>query len=361
MKDKFCLIYHEKFKEYGFGKDHPFGKERFDLLLKFLKKYFKKKPLFKPKPIKDKDLFLICEKEYISFNKKFFQRAKEGFLFDPNFSRFHSLDNLPTLGCGNLDLGARYILGGVKLAGKLIFEKKFQKVITFGGLHHSKRNFGEGFCIYNDVAFLAKFLIGKYRLERILILDTDAHAGNGTKEYFYREKKVLFIDIHQDPKTLYPGEGFIKEMGEGEGRGYTINIPLPPYAGDKCFRLVFEKIVEPVVLKFRPQIIIRNGGADPHFSDPLTSLSLTLSGFKMIGQKIRKLAEICGEREIDLFGSGYHKEIFPYSWLSLISGLLKKEIKFKKSTEKIKEKEKVIKETQMIIKEIKERFKKYWF
>ena len=93
-------------------------------------------------------------------------------------------------------------------------------------MHHARRSYGAGFCIYNDVALCARNLIQKYNLERILILDTDAHAGDGTCEIFYEDPRVLFMDLHQDPHTLYPGTGFAHEIGADNGKGYTANVPM---------------------------------------------------------------------------------------------------------------------------------------
>jgi acetoin utilization protein AcuC len=164
-------------------------------------------------------------------------------------------------------------------------------------------------------------LIDKYNLDRILILDTDAHAGNGTSEYFYGDRRVLFIDLHQDPRTLYPGTGFAHQIGLGSGEGFTINIPMPVYAGFDSYQSVLDEIVHPVVEEFRPQIIIRNGGSDPHFNDGLTNLGLPVKGFRMIGEKVREMAKICNGKVIDLIASGYNKEVLLYGWLALISGL----------------------------------------
>jgi len=188
-------------------------------------------------------------------------------------------------------------------------------------MHHAKPNYGEGFCIYNDVAFCARYLQHQYKLDRILILDTDAHAGNGTADYFYDDPTVLLIDLHQDPRTLYPGTGFTDQVGSGSGRGFTINVPLPVYSGHESYKLVFEEIVQPVAEEFKPQIIIRNGGSDPHVSDGLANLGLQVKDFTMIGEKVREMARLCDDREIDLIGSGYNREVLPYAWLALVCGV----------------------------------------
>jgi acetoin utilization protein AcuC len=145
--------------------------------------------------------------------------------------------------------------------------------------------------------------------------------GNGTADYFSSDPRVLLIDLHQDPSTIYPGTGFASEIGSGAGIGKTVNVPLPVNAGNDSYKYVFEQIVEPLAKEFQPEIIIRNGGSDPHFNDGLTSLGLTIAGFKMIGEKVRQISEVCDGKVIDLVASGYHRGILPYAWMALIAGL----------------------------------------
>ena len=223
---------------------------------------------------------------------------------------------------GKIEEAARLIVGQAKMACDLVQSGQYQKVISIGGgMHHAKRRFGEGFCIYNDVAFAALYLIEKYQLERVMVLDTDAHAGNGTAEYFRANPKILFVDIHQDPRTIYPGTGLLPISEQMQGRGFTVNIPLPVHAGNASYLKAFDEIVLPLTKEFKPQIIIRNGGSDPHFNDGLTYLGMTIAGFRMMGDKVREMTEICQGKQIDLIASGYNKTILPYAWLSLISGI----------------------------------------
>lgn len=358
------IFYHKNLKEYNFGIEHPFQGERFEVFIKFLKaKIGDNLKILEAEPATKDDLLLICKKDYIDFVEKYYKNCSEGKIFDERAFNFLSPDNIPSSKSGNVALANKVIIGQVKNGCDLILEDKYRKIVVLGGgLHHAKPSFGEGFCVFNDVAFAAKYLIEKYNLKRILILDTDAHAGNGTKEYFYRDNRVLFIDVHQDPRTLYPGTGFIEEIGEGEGKGFTLNIPLPPYSGRDSYDIVFKEIIEPVVYKFKPQIIIRNGGSDPHFSDRLTQLGLCLSDFLMIGREVRKMAEICSGKVIDLIASGYNEQVLPYAWFALIAGLfdLKVDIEepivmppqFKNNSG--------LGETKRIIKKIKDIFKDYW-
>ena len=116
----------------------------------------------------------------------------------------------------------------------------------------------------------------------------DVHAGNGTMDIFWNDPRVLFVDFHQDPRTIYPGRGFLDEIGENRGKGYTVNVPLPRYTNDHEYAYALDKVFKPLVEQFEPQVIIRNGGSDPHFADRLGSLNLTYKGLKNIGKTVGK-------------------------------------------------------------------------
>ncbi len=361
-----AILYRDELKEYDFGPGHPFRSDRYDIFPEFLKENLPKEVNYRvlqAKPTTDKDLALICQEDYINFTKNYFKARNSGRKANGHFSQYHSNDNFPPIRPGKLEEAARIIIGQAKLACDLVQKGDFSKVISLGGgMHHAKENFGEGFCLYNDVAFAGKYLLEKHGLKRILILDTDAHCGNGTMEYFYQEPKVLFVDIHQNPATLYPGTGFLDQTGQGKGRGLTINVPLPMFAGNDSYQLVFEEIVEPLTKEFKPQIIIRNGGSDPHFADELTQLGLTVEGFRMIGEKARKMATICEDKVIDMIGSGYNKKVLPLSWLALICGLtgLKSKIEEPIPVPERFQKDPSLGETKKVVAEVKKNLKDYW-
>jgi acetoin utilization protein AcuC len=364
MKEKTALIYNPEVKKYSFGKYHPFTSDRFENFLNFLKKnlpdfknYFEK---IIPESATDEDLSLFHTKDYIKAVKE----ASKGKIL-PNILEYVSADNLnPSTAYlpRGIDKASRIAVDSSLLAGELVLRREFKKAVALGGgLHHAKKNYGEGFCIYNDVVISAKNLLNK-GVKKILILDTDAHAGNGVSEAFYNENRTLFIDLHQDPRTIYPGTGFLNEIGEEKGKGFTINIPLPPGASDLAFQYCFEKIIFPVAEEFKPELIIRYGGSDPHFSDGLTHLGLTLDGFRMIGKKVKELAnEVCNDKEVDLIASGYNPEILPLAWTALISGLLNLPIEIKETDKELAPSpDSKLKEVKEIVKELKKHLKKYW-
>jgi len=362
----FAILYRRELSEYDFGPGHSFRGDRYDIFPQFLHENLPQDhnyQILKAEPATDEDLLLICQKEYIDFTQDYYRAANLGLSYPDQFSRFHSGDNMPRGKPGKLEEAARLIIGQAKMACDLVQGGEFKKAVSIGGgMHHAKPAYGEGFCIYNDVAFCGLYLMQEYELERILILDTDAHAGNGTSEYFYGEPRVLFIDLHQDPRSLYPGTGFAHQTGSGSGKGFTINIPMPVYAGYDSYQLAFKSIVEPVTQEFNPQIIIRNGGSDPHFADGLTSLGLPVKGFRMIGEKVREMAKVCDGKAVDLIASGYNEKVLPYGWLALISGLGGIELKMEEP-EPIPQRfstEPSFAETEKVIEEVKRQLKDYW-
>jgi acetoin utilization protein AcuC len=158
-------------------------------------------------------------------------------------------------------------------------------------------------------------------MKKVLIVDYDVHAGNGTSDIFYYDPTVLFVDLHQDPRTLFPGTGFIEQVGADEGFGHIVNIPLPPGTSDETYLNAFDEIVEPLASEFKPDIILANGGGDAHFTDSLGDLNLTADGFFRLSKKLSKISEkVCGGRLILMLASGYNK-FLPLCWYALICGM----------------------------------------
>ena len=144
--------------------------------------------------------------------------------------------------------------------------------------HHASSDMYGGFCLLNNAAITAMHIMER-GLKKIAIVDWDAHAANGTMKIFYSSPNVLLISIHRDPADFYPHEGFIHQIGRGEGTGYTINIPVPKGSGDKEYDLIFENFVDPLLKDYNPDFIIVENGFDPHFSNKNIGLNLTTRGF----------------------------------------------------------------------------------
>lgn len=361
---KIAILYHNQLKNYDLGEGHPFRGDRFEIFLNFFKKRFKKFEdrfnLIQPSLATDKDLELVHEKDYIQFVKE----SSEG-RWHSHIFRYVSKDNIdPSTGNipQGIDKATRIIVDSSILGAELVIKEKFKKAIGIGGgLHHAKPNFGEGFCFYNDVAISVRYLQKKYKLKRILILDTDAHAGNGTEEIFYSDPEVLFIDLHQDPRTIYPGTGFITEIGDKKGKGFTVNLPLLPGSGYESYHYIFEEVIIPLAREFQPELIIRYGGSDPHYLDELTNLGLNLKGFKMIGKMFNLMAEeLCEGKSIEFLVSGYNLKVLPFAWSALISGSLGLDVELSDFQEDPLLKDYNFLETKNMVSELKNLLKRYW-
>jgi acetoin utilization protein AcuC len=362
-----AILFRDELKEYDFGPGHPFRGDRYESFPPFLQSRLSPDRHYRiltAEAATEEDLLRICDLDYIQFNRDYFQAASSGWIgYYENFSRYQSLDNKPIGTPGKLNDAARLIVGQAKMACDLVQGNQYRKVISIGGgMHHAKRRFGEGFCIYNDVAFAALYLIDHYQLNRIMVLDTDAHAGNGSSEYFHDNPKILYIDIHQDPCTIYPGTGFVSDIGIDKGRGFTVNIPLPIHAGNASYMMAFDQVILPLAAEYKPQIIIRNGGSDPHFDDGLTYLGMTVAGFRAMGDKVREMAEVCQGKEIDLIASGYNQTVLPYAWLALLGGIADFPITVEEpvSIPKQFERDLVLAETEKVLGEVKKYHCDYW-
>jgi acetoin utilization protein AcuC len=362
-----AILYRDELKEYDFGPGHPFRGERFKSFMSLLEKRLPPDDYYQirtAEPATTEDLLKICDQDYIDFTREYFHAAHGGWVgYYENFNRYHSLDNKPMGIPGNVEEAARLIVGQAKEACDLVQRDQYKQVVSIGGgLHHAKRRFGEGFCIYNDVAFAGVYLVENYQLERVMVLDTDAHAGNGTAEYFRASPNILYVDIHQDPRTMYPGTGFISDIGVDAGKGLTVNIPMPVRAGDASYLKVLDEIVLPLATEFKPEIIIRNGGSDPYYDDGLTHLGMTIAGFRMMGEKVHEIAEICQGKQIDLLTSGYNESILPFAWLSLVSGLadLPVAVEEPKPIPAQLQIDLVLPQIENVIKEVKTHLRQYW-
>ena len=355
------VLYSDELKNYDFGPGHPFRGDRFERFRTYFHETLEKSGIFEvvmnDELASDADLLLSHQVDYI----RTVEKASNGMPI-PDLWRFQSGDNINPQ-TRNFPIGiekaARVIVKNALLACDFVQKRRFEKAISLGGgLHHAKPRYGEGFCIYNDVVIAARHLIERHGLDRILILDTDAHAGNGTCDAFYSDHKVLFIDLHQ--KFIYPGTGYEDDIGESKGKGFTVNIPLPAYAGDEAYRLVFDEIVSPLAEEFTPQIIIRNGGSDPHPSDEITQLGLTLEGFKFIGSRVREMAEICDGKEVDLIVSGYKPEVLARAWTALFSGLTDVEVKLEESIPLRIKSNQALEKVESTVETVKRNIHPYW-
>jgi acetoin utilization deacetylase AcuC-like enzyme len=173
--------------------------------------------------------------------------------------------------------------------------------------HHAERERAMGFCLLNHVAIAAHALRDDAGLARIAIVDWDVHHGNGTQQLFYEDPNTLYLSTHQYP--FYPGTGAADETGRGKGVGGTVNLPLPAGAGDAEYGQVFDELIVPVLLEFRPDLLLVSAGFDAHEREPLASMNLTTGAYRLFAGRLRAVAEeTCSGRLVIALEGGYDLE-----------------------------------------------------
>lgn len=171
-----------------------------------------------------------------------------------------------------------------------------------------------GFCDINNEAVMVEYLRQVHGVKRLAIVDTDVHHGDGSQEIFWHDPDVLFISFHQDGRTLYPGSGFMDELGGPLAYGTTINIPMNPRTTDEGIHYILDNLVLPILDEFKPDIVINSAGQDNHYSDPLANMSFTAQGYAVLNQKLRP--------DIAVLEGGYSVETaLPYINMGIIMAM----------------------------------------
>lgn len=181
--------------------------------------------------------------------------------------------------------------GGAITAAKLVMEKKEDRAFALvrpPGHHAMKVVHGaRGFCNINIEAVMVEYIREHYGQKRIAIVDTDCHHGDGSQDIYWNDPNTLYISIHQDGRTLYPGSGFVDEVGGPNAIGKTVNIPLPPQTSDEGFLYVLEKVILPILDDFKPDLIINSAGQDNHYTDPITNMRFSARGYARLNELLR--------------------------------------------------------------------------
>lgn len=189
--------------------------------------------------------------------------------------------------------------------------------------HHAEPGRGMGFCVFNNVGITAQYLRDKYQLRRILVLDFDAHHGNGTQELFYGTNEVLFISLHQ--RGIFPFTGEATEVGEGKGEGYTINIPVFPQFGDVEYTFLLGRILQSVVEQYLPQVILVSAGYDAHKDETISGTLLSTEWYGLVTSMLKQYAhEVCESRLLMILEGGYNPVSLEASVLTTFESLLAK-------------------------------------
>ncbi|MGK2955259.1 MAG: histone deacetylase family protein [Solirubrobacterales bacterium] len=184
--------------------------------------------------------------------------------------------------------------------------------------HHATGTRAMGFCLFNNAAVAARYAAEQHGFERVAILDWDVHHGNGTQDILYNDPGALFISLHQWP--LYPGTGWLDEVGLGEGKGFTVNLPMPPSSGDREYLEAMEQVVEPILEAYDPELLIVSAGQDAHGADQLSNQLISTVGYNAMAEAASGFAKRKGIGLVALHEGGYNLATLPQLDHAILAG-----------------------------------------
>ena len=312
-----CRVIHSpEYGRYDLGPEHPFSPVRGRMLLELLEALGVELDPVRPDPLRPEALLAVHEKAYVD--------AVEA------ASRGESLDDPGRWGLGTADNpivpgmaeGARAIAGGTVLGARLLVGGETRRVLQLGGgLHHARPAMASGFCLYNDLALAIHEMVSAGW--HVAYVDIDVHHGDGVQEIFYASDRVLTLSLHETGEYLFPGTGWLHEMGRGMGRGLTLNLPLEPFTEGDTYREVLVEIADAALSWFRPDAVVVQAGADAHFSDPLADLMLTTRDYEAIYRDLLRIVDRTAHgRVLFTLGGGYSLAATPRIWAILALVLL---------------------------------------
>ncbi|MBI0583694.1 MAG: acetoin utilization protein AcuC [Methanomassiliicoccus sp.] len=308
-----AFLYNDDFMLYQFGPRHPFQPVRekmaMDALLSLGSLDGSSGKVVVPASVDMEQLYSVHPREFVADVERTCLASG-------------MLDQGDTPGNPGLFTGALSAVGASVRGVQGIMTGEFEHAFNpAGGLHHAHPTSVSGFCVFNDIAVAVRYLQREHGLERIAVVDTDGHHGDGTESIFYRES-VLTISLHRFGRGFFPGSGSMEDRGEDEGRGYNINLPLPAGTDDNLYLQAYRAIAVPALRAYQPEIIIHQFGVDGHYRDPLVGLGLTTRGYAELSRITHGIAhETCDGRYMVVGGGGYNIDATSRSWAIMFAGL----------------------------------------
>ena len=298
---------------YGFGQGHPFGPDRLDAFWKEMTKRGLDRlcDIGAPVSCSEDELALFHTTAYIA-RVKHQSQTGEGYLDYGDTPAFPGVFEAASVVVGSVLDGMEKILTG---DCRRVF-------VPIAGLHHARRDSAAGFCVFNDPGVLIESLRKRHGIRRVAYVDIDAHHGDGVFYAFEDDPELIFADIHEDGRYLYPGTGAASETGKGIAKGTKLNIPMEPGADDAAFHRVWPRIEE-FVRAGKPEFIILQAGADSIAGDPITHMQFTPAAHAHAAQRLCLLAdELCQGRVLATGGGGYDRPNLAHAWCAVVEALL---------------------------------------
>ena len=313
MSDPVLVFKGEALASYGFGDPHPFGLDRHDVFQAELADAGLDDGIAYADPGRASvdDLLLFHTADYIDKVSRM-SAAGKGYLDEGDTPAMPGIFEAASNVVGTTMAAVDAIMTG---AAKRAF-------VPIAGLHHAGRGNAAGFCVFNDCGVAAEYLREKYGLQRIAYVDIDAHHGDGMFYGFEDDQDLIFADIHEDGRFLYPGTGAAEETGTGRARGTKLNIPLAPGADDADFGDAWRR-VEAYLDRAEPEFILMQAGADSLEGDPITHLCFTEEAHAEAAAALCRLADKhCGGRIVGTGGGGYNRRNLARAWTRVVQSFV---------------------------------------
>ncbi|MDB4948988.1 MAG: histone deacetylase [Gemmatimonadetes bacterium] len=311
---KSALIWDPALTGYFFHPDHPFNPKRLELTVSLIEAMGLvdggDHRVVPPRAATDAELLRVHSPEYVDAVKRMSVRCAAGEAWEWGLGTddtpvFHGMHEITSL-----------VVGGTIRAAELVMGGEVTRAFNVcGGLHHAHRDRASGFCIYSDLAAAISW-IRETHGARVLYIDYDAHHGDGVQGIFYDDPNVLTLSLHESGRYLFPGTGFVDELGDGEGFGYSLNLPLEAFTEDESWLDLYRKLLPEVAEAFRPDVIVLQSGCDGHTLDPLTHLRATTRLYEETTRITCEVADrVCGGRVVATGGGGYSVwRVVPRAW-----------------------------------------------
>jgi acetoin utilization protein AcuC len=294
MKSEVLLFVGEALGNYGFPDGHPFSIDRQGAFWNEARKQGldRKITVAAPRVATREELLRFHSESHVK-RVETGSRIGNGYLDHGDTPAFPGVFEAASAVAGSALEGLHRIMAGEAL-------RTFQPI---GGMHHARRDQAAGFCVFNDLGMIIDTLRSQYGIARLAYVDIDVHHGDGVFYSYESDPDLIFVDIHEDGRFLYPGTGFAHETGAGAARGTKLNIPLPPGAGDKEFFAAWERALDHL-RRFRPQFLILQAGADSLAGDPLAHLNLSPAAHAHAASTLLALAGDTANGRLMVFGGG---------------------------------------------------------